>query len=283
VGAGSVAGALMLGAASRRWGSSTGLLADELLRGTAAPLGRVSFQDLDPLPAPVRRYLRAVLRDGQPCIRSARIAQTGEFRSKESLDPEAGWHPFEATQLFTAEPPGFVWDARIRMAPLVSVRVRDGYVGGRASMRGALLGIVNVVDAADEPGLRAGALQRYLAEAVWLPTALLPRPGLAWSPIDEFHARATLTDGETSVSLDFEFAPGGELVGCYTGSRSRAVPGQDGRYDELPWGGRYAGYETRDGIEVPVESEVYWIVGGREQPYYRGRNVRVDFDYGGDA
>jgi hypothetical protein len=279
-GVASLAGALMIGAASRRWGSSTGRLADELLRGAGAPRGRVSFQDLDSLPPPVGRYFRAVLRDGQPYIRSARVAQTGEFRSEESLDPEAGWHPFEATQLFTTEPPGFVWDARIRMAPLVSVRVRDGYVAGRASMRGALLGIVKVVDAADEPGLRAGALQRYLAESVWFPTALLPRQGLVWSPIDESRARATLTDGETSVSLDFEFAPGGEIVGCYTAGRLRAVPGQDTLFEELPWGGGFAGFEKREGIGVPLESEVYWVVGGRERPYYRGRNVRVAFDYG---
>jgi hypothetical protein len=103
-----------------------------------------------------------------------------------------------------------------------------------------------------------------------------------WSPIDESRARATLTDGETSVSLDFEFGPGGEIVGCYTAGRLRAVPGQDGRYDEVPWGGRYAGYEKHQGTGVPLEAEVYWVVGGREQPYYRGRNVRVEFDYGGE-
>ncbi len=272
----------LIGTAPHRWRSSTDRLAGELLRGAVAPRGRVSLQALDSPPAPVRRYFRAVLRDGQPYIRSVRVAQTGEFRREESVDAERGWHPFEATQLFTTEPPGFVWDARIRMALFVSVRVRDGYVAGHASMRGALLGIVKVVDAADDPGLRAGALQRYLAESVWFPTALLPRQGLVWSPIDESRARATLTDGETSVSLDFEFGPGGEIVGCYTAGRLRAVPGQDGRYDEVPWGGRYRSYERLQGIRVPVESEVYWVVEGREQPYYRGRNVRVDFDYGGD-
>jgi hypothetical protein len=31
---------------------------------------------------------------------------------------------------------------------------------------------------------------------------------------------------------------------------------------------------------VPLESEVYWVVDGREQPYYRGRNVRVEYDFG---
>ena len=279
LGVGWVAGALAVGAASRRWQGSTERLADELLRRAIAPPGRVSFPALDSLPGPVRRYFRTVLRDGQPFIRSARLAQTGQFRSKESPDPQAGWQPFEAAQVFTAEPPGFVWDARIRMAPLASVRVRDGYVGGRASMLGALLGIVTVVEAADEPHLRAGALQRYLAESVWFPTALLPRKGLAWSSIDDSHARATLTDGETSVSLDFEFGPVDEIVSCHAAGRQRAASGEPGSYQTLPWGGRYRRYEERDGIRVPLESEVFWVVDGTEQPYYRGRNLRFEYDF----
>ena len=76
-------------------------------------------------------------------------------------------------------------------------------------MRGAILGLVPVVNAADDPQLRAGALQRYLAESVWFPTALLPSEGLRWTPVDEAHARATLTDHGISVTLEFEFAPGG--------------------------------------------------------------------------
>jgi hypothetical protein len=66
-------------------------------------------------------------------------------------------------------------------------------------MLGALLGIVQVVEAADDPQLRAGALQRYLAEAVWFPTAKR-RP--RWS---------------------FEFGPNGEIVGWYTPGRQRAA------------------------------------------------------------
>jgi hypothetical protein len=280
LGVGSAAGALAVGVASRRWQASTERLTDELLRGATAPPGRVSFPALDSVPAPVRRYFGTVLRDGQPYVRSARLAQSGHFRSKESPDPEAGWQPFEATELFTAEPPGFVWDARLRMAPLASVWVRDGYVGGRAAMRVTMLGIVTVAKAADEPHLRSGALLRYLAESVWFPTALLPREGFVWSPMDDSHARATLTDRETSVSLEFEFGQAGEIVSCHAPGRQRSAPGELGGYQTLPWGGRYSRYEDRGGIRVPLESEVFWVVDGKEQPYYRGRIVRLECDLG---
>jgi hypothetical protein len=120
-----------------------------------------------------------------------------------------GAGPFVATQRLSAEPPGLVWDAPIRMAPLVSVRVRDGFVGGHASMRGAVAALVPVVKAGDDAELRAGALQRYLAEAVWLPTALLPGGGVTWMPVDGRVATATIVAGETMVSLVFEFGPEG--------------------------------------------------------------------------
>lgn len=278
LGAAAVGGGLALRAASRRWGAATEHLVDLVLRRAERPQGTVSFEALESLPRPVSRYFRRALRDRQPRIRTARVTQRGQFRSKESPDTEAGWQPFTATQVFSAAPPGFVWDARIRMGPLVSVWVRDGYAEGRASMLGALLAVAPVVDESDREELRAGALQRYLAESVWFPTALLPREGLTWNPLDDTHARATLTDASTSVSLDFEFGPGGEIVGAYTAGRLRSVAGEKGRYEQLAWGGRYRGYEERDGMRVPTEAEVYWVVQGREQPYYRGRNLDIAFE-----
>lgn len=260
-----------------RWRSAGETLEKELLAQSRRPEGAVWFAALSALPAPVQRYFRAVLREGQPLIGSARVRQRGEFRTRESDDMEAGWRPFRARQLFTTDPPGFLWDAAVRMAPLLTVRVRDGYVGGKASMLGALLGLIPVVKGTDGPELRAGALQRYLAESVWFPTALLPRKGLEWSPLDETHARATLSDRGVTVSLDFEFRPGGEIGSTYTSGRRRAAGGS-GEYITLPWGGRYADYREQGGVQVPLEAEVYWVVEGREQPYYRGRNLA--FDYG---
>lgn len=279
VGAGAVSAALAVGVAARRWHAATEDLSGQLAGNANAPSETVAFAALESLPDPVQRYFRLVLRDGQPHIRSARIRQAGEFRSKETADTAAGWQPFEATQVFTARPPGFVWDARIRMAPLLNVWVRDGYVGGRASMLGGLMAVLPVVRASDSPMLRAGALQRYLAESVWLPTALLPGESVKWSAMDDSHARATLSDGEFLVALEFEFGANGEIVAVYSPGRERAAP--DGRASvTLPWGGRYRDYQTHCGMRVPSESEVYWVVEGREQPYYRGRNIEVEYDFG---
>ena len=38
------------------------------------------------------------------------------------------WPPFSAAQVYRATPPGFVWDARIRMLPGVGVHMRGSPV-----------------------------------------------------------------------------------------------------------------------------------------------------------
>lgn len=280
-GAAAAGGALALAAAARRWQRGTDRLVAELGRGESAPGGRVRFEELAGLPAPVERYFRLALADGQPLVAGATVRQRGMFRSREGGDPATGWAPFTAVQRFTASQPGFVWDARIRLAPLVAVRVRDGYVRGRASMLGAVAALVPVVTAADGPELRAGALQRWLAEAVWLPTALLPGAGVGWSAMDDRHALATVTDGPTTVSLAFEFAPGGEVAAVRSPGRFRAE--KDGRFTTAPWGGRYYGHERHDGMLVPTEAEVFWVLHGREEPYYRGRNETIAYTFANEA
>jgi hypothetical protein len=282
-GVGAASGALAARSASRRWQEATHRSIAALEGAARTPTGRVSFDDLASLPAPVQRYFRLVLRDGQPLIRSARVEQSGTFRSRETGDPGAGWAEFGATQHFTADPPGFVWDARIRMLPLLSVWVRDGYVTEHASMHGAVAALLTVVDAADDRSLRAGALQRWLAEAAWLPTALLPGRGISWEPMDERHARAVVVDGANAVSLEFGFGPGGEMSSVYTPARPREAPGRKGEYITAPWGARYRGYREYHGMRAPTEAEAYWVLQGREQPYYRGRNVSVEHDFGEQA
>ena len=281
-GIGAASTALVTLAASRRWRRVTDQLLEELetSAGDAGP--QISFAALGALPAPVQRYFRLVLHEGQPRVRAARIRQTGTFRSREGGDPETGWSPFTARQYFTATPPGFLWDASIHLAPVVSVRVRDGYVGGRATMRGAVASLVKVVDAADDRRLRVAALERFLAESVWLPTVLLPGAGVVWAPIDDTHARASVTDGSITTSLEFEFAAGGEIIAVRTPARLRALAGKRG-FAPTPWGGRYARYEEHGGMLVPTEAEVYWVIEDREMPYYRGRNERFEYDMGMSA
>ncbi len=255
-----------------RWHRATTTLVTGLERACAgereAPF---DAREVDGLPDPVARYFRTTLRGGQPLPALARLAQEGAFRLGES---DEGWRRFHATQVLGGRAPGFVWDARIAALPGARMRARDSYVGGAAAMRAEWLGLFTIVEARNTPALDAAALQRYLAEAMWLPTSLLPRRGVRWAPIDDASARATLADGPTSVALDFRFGPVGEIASVFTPARFREVRGA---FVPTPWEGRCLAHGERGGMRIPLEVEVAWVVDGRRRPYWRGRVTEVTY------
>jgi hypothetical protein len=242
------------------------------LRTTSSAGAPISFAEVDTLPTPVQRYLRTVVRDGAASIARARLTQRGTFL----LRPERNrWTPFSAIQHVATVPPGFVWDARIRMAPGITVRVRDGLVDGSGSMHGAVLGLFTVISIDSGPGITAGALHRYLAEAVWYPTALLPSHGVAWTPLDDACARATLDAGGTTVSLDFHFGVDGLVERVYTPERAREV---DGAFEPTPWQGRFWHYTDMGGLRIPTRGEVAWLLPDGPQAYWRGEIADVAYE-----
>jgi hypothetical protein len=117
----------------------------------------------DVLPDPVARYLRHVLRHGQHVVSRVRLRQEGQFRMGED---EHAWRPFHATQDYSPAPVGFIWDARIRVAPLVDVSVRDTYQSGAGSIRASLLGVIPLVNAHGTPDPNAGGLAVNVKEVV---------------------------------------------------------------------------------------------------------------------
>jgi hypothetical protein len=263
-----------LGFADYRWRANSAGLLRRLQPGGVSPR-RAAFcdADLEGLPAPVMRYFRAVLRDGQPFVRRARFSQRGEFLVRPA---QGGWRPFNAAQHVATDPPGFVWDARIRMAPGLAIRVRDSFVDGTGSMLGKILGLFPMVSVEATPEIAAGALHRYLAEAVWFPTALLPARGVVWTPLDDSRARATLSVAATTVWLDVSFGDDGLVRSVFTPARARAL---EGRAVPTPWQGRFADYAERDGMRIPLAGEVEWLLPEGPQVYWRGRITDIAYEY----
>jgi len=265
--------AAVLWAARRRWDAATAALRGRLLADAAPQAGVFAAAMLDGLPAPVARYLRAVLRDGQPMPRHVRIDWAGEFNMGRPGNDR--WVPFTARQDFVPGAPGFVWDARMRTAGIV-VNVRDGLVDGEGSMLGRLLGLATVVDRRGGEAMAVAALQRLLGEAVWLPAALLPAAGVQWQAIDERRALATLVGGTARATLEFRFGTDGMVESVYAASRSY----DDGRNppSQHPWQARLLRYGQVDGATVPVEAVVEWLLATGAHAYWRGRPLRICVD-----
>ena len=272
-GAAAVGGALAIG--PRAWDRATAKVVARLRESSAAscalPERRYSPADLTGLPAPVARYFSFALTPGLPLVRRARLLQEGTFATARDR-----WAPFTAIEHFSVSPPAFVWDARIRVAPLLAAHVRDSYLAGEGVMHGAVAGLFAVVDQRGTPEMAASSLLRWLAEIPWLPTALLPAGGVRWEPAGERTARATLTDGPTTVAMDVHFGPAGEIARI-TALRHRDV---NGTPILTPWEGRYEAYVRLGGMKVPSQAEVGWILDDEWVPYWRGRVVDAQYEPG---
>jgi hypothetical protein len=239
---------------------------DRLIRAGAERRANIQFRSLglESVPAPVARYLRLAL-PSPIHVQQVRMQQVGALRVDVNSER---WRPFEAEHVVVPAATGFVWNARIRIAPLIHVRVRDTLVDGRGAGRVSLLSSFTVAEDAGTPRMNFSSLHRYLAEAVWYPMALLPSPQLAWTEIDEKTALATLTTHGVTVSLEFRFASGGEVAGIYSPGRWGTSPG---RYPLLEWEGHFRDYREREGIVVPSEGDVGWHVDKQWHAVWKGR------------
>lgn len=232
-----------------------------------------SSQVLDGLPTPVQKYFRVALKDGQAKLKSGQILTEGKFL----LDAEKNkWVPFTAAQLFTAKPPAFDWNARMPMMPGLTVYVQDAYAKGEGILHAALFGLIDLANLRGPADVAQGELMRYLAEAVWMPTVLLPSPNMRWEAIDDNKARATLIDGAVSVSLEFRFNAEGLVESIYSPARSRTV---GKALAPTPWQGRFWNYQIRNGMRVPTQGEVEWLLPKSPLPYWRGKVKSIEYEF----
>jgi hypothetical protein len=258
-----------------RWAAGTRALVARLesARVPAVPARYDAARELDGLPAPVQRYFRSVLTDGQPIVAAATVEHRGTFNLGETTDR---WRPFTSRQRVVTCRPGFVWDGKVAVLPGFDVRVHDAYVAGEGILHPAILGVFTLADLRGSGEVAKGELMRFFAEAAWYPTALLPSQGVRWEPVDDRSARATLADGLLSLTLTFSFERDGTIRSVRADARGRTV---GGRIIETPWEGRWSDVKAHDGMRVPMSGEVAWLTPQGRKPYWRGTITGLDCEY----
>lgn len=256
-----------------REASKTRQLQSRLSESATRPANRtVDFASFSDLPPPVANYFRHVLTDGQHLIQQATLQQVGVLRTGTATEK---WSVFTARQLIVPPATGFLWNARVEMPAGTHVRVLDSYITGSGAGRVSLLSAFAVAAEAGTPELNAGALHRYLAEAVWFPTALLPQAGVEWRPIDAAAALATLSHRGTTVALEFRFNPAGEVTGIYSAGRYGRF---EGEYRQVPWEGHFRDYQVLAGMRVPLYGEVGWYVDGTLHLVWQGHILDAQYE-----
>lgn len=263
--------AILVWQAQSNWTKNASTFSQKITSDSFKKAEYVNLAEVSGLPEPVKRYFHLVLQDGAPIINAAYVTQSGGFRAKPEMQEYSN---MQAEQYFSSRPRAFVWNAKISMLPGIAINVLDSYIEGKGGMKVKMLSLFNIIDAQNQNELNEGALQRFLAEAVWFPTALLPSQGVVWTELDKNKAKATITDVNITTSLEFTFNEKGEIISAYTPARYKEV---DGKYEPTPWRAKYLNYIDINGYLVPSYGEVEWHLKDKIYSYWRADVVEIKY------
>lgn len=233
----------------------------QALQSSEAPAG-ADLAGLDPLPENVRRYLDQV-DDGEPAPKTVTLRFDGEFSLRER---PPRWRRLRSTQQAGVAVPALHWAGEIAFLPGFAFRVHDAYLPGLGRLHATLGGVLDLARIEAGGMLAEAELLRWLAEAVWYPQALRPRPGLRWQAIDANTARVEVDDGRCRAALVMDFGEDGLVRRIRCPDRPR----QQGKgFARLPWEARLGDHQRIDGQLLPAAAEVGWVLDGQYCPYWR--------------
>jgi hypothetical protein len=225
-----------------------------------------SFNDTElvGLPEPVRAYFRAAIAPGTPLALAAQIRMRGQIKLGR-------WLPFRATQVL-APHRGTIWSARI--AGVISGS--DRYAAGEGGMDWKLGGLIRVQHA-EGPDVSRSSAERAAGEAIWLPTALLPRFGVQWSVEDDHTITAAFDVDGRRVKVEYHLDEHWRVRSLLF--ERWGDPCNNGTFGLYPFGGDMTNHETFGGLTVPSAGSVGWFYGSDrwgEGEFFRYRIVELE-------
>lgn len=244
------------------------------LRTAVSGTGKTAYdaKDFEALPPPVKNYLKRAMPEQGLFINRIHLRQKGEIR----VHDEASWNKFSADQYVSMNPAQFLWAATSEYWPMTPLGIITSYISGKGKTAAWLWGWVT---AYENSGLQMKAylMLRWLGEAVWYPTALLPGEEIKWEPLtskssETRSARIIFKSGMMRVS------------GIFTFMKSNGAPlmfmVEDGGMPELniyKFYCTYSGWKRFGDYQVPTEVTEGLVQGGTRDDRLKVRVLSIDF------
>jgi len=210
----------------------------------------ITNEDISSLPKSVQTWLRASGMIGKTPIQSVFMNQNYQIKLKPD---QKDWYSTTAKQYSTVSPPSFVWSAEIEMMPAISAFGRDKFIEGKGEMVFKLFSVFAVANDGPNPQINEAALQRFLGEMVWYPSAALS-DYIIWKDLGHQTAKATMTLDGLSGSGIFTFDKDGH-VRSFSALRYQGSGPEAKRSD---WTVTITSTKEFEGITLPASGEVKW-------------------------
>lgn len=249
-------------------GFENSYLRDVELAMKANPVGEglVTEADLEPLPAPVREYLRYVGVVGKPKVYNVRIVFEGRMR-----DRGKDWFSFTSEQYnFLSEPTRlFFMKARIMGLP---VHGYHAYKEGSARMLIKLLSLIPVADHKEAVLFPTETVTYFNDLCLFAPAALID-PRIRWETLDEYRVKANFTNGKASISAILHFNEAGQLVNFVSEDRYSVD-----KMQAFPFSTPVSDYMDVNGYQLPGFGQAIWQYPEGAFTYGEFRLKEVDYN-----
>ena len=229
----------------------------------------ISSSQLESLPPFAKKWLSGAGILDKPITQKAYLKQELEIR----LEPDQEkWYMASAEQYFNCTDPGFLWKVDMKMNPFLNVVGRDLYSDGKGEMLMKMLSVYPMVNVSDERNLNSAALQRFLSEIIWFPSAALNNY-ISWQPLVRRRAKAIMNYDGLAVSGTFQFAENGD-VQSFTTMRFKDYD------DTQPTKWVVDILETGEfqGRRIPTKAEVSWMLGEKKWTWLKLTVTEVVYD-----
>lgn len=221
------------------------------------------------LPQAIQKWLIYSGVVGKEFIYNVHLIQDLQLKMKED---QKAWHAADVDQYFTIQPPAFNWKIGVQMNSIINVVGRDKFENGNGEMSIRMFSLVPIADAKNSEKVNEATLQRYLAEIVWFPSAVLS-PYIKWESIDDHSAKAILNYQGTEGSGIFHFDNKGEFI-MFTAMRFKDIKDDEPKL----WTVNAIKTEERNGIKIPVECEAKWKLGNEDWTWLKLKITDIEYN-----
>ena len=222
---------------------------------------KLTVEVIETLPSSIKGWLYAIGAVGHEQINLVSLKQSGSMKLKPE---QKRWTVSEAEQISYTDPPAFRWVVKLKMGKGLVVTGKDSFLKGKGNMRIKLAGIIPISKTIDDEKTNESALQRYLMELAWYPSAVLS-PFISWEEVDETSAIATMSYEGLTGSVTYFFNEENELLKVEAWRYKDS--GEDAR--PLLCIGTVQEQQVVEGLKVPVKMEITWMLEEGPFTWYR--------------
>lgn len=210
---------------------------------------------IDALPDAAQRYLRYAITPGTPLVSVVEIAMNGQLGLGTKDKP--AYRPMTADQIL-APPAGLVW--KVRTGP---VSGSDAAMPETSWTRFWLFNLIPVIRVSGNRDHHRSAFGRVVCEgAFWVPASLLPGRNVVWEDVNADTARAIVTYGDYSQSIELKVEANGQpsriLIQRWSNENA------DKAFREQPFGGYLSNFREIGGYCLPMHVEGGNLIGTQD-------------------